>query len=197
MLFGQTGAVTAALLPTTSTKIPGTRAPIDAKGRIHWVLKAALGPDNLIADALFAGVGTADNNPKEYGTHWEGFGHRFGNRVLYGATSATIEAAAGSLWGEDPRYMRATGQPLSGRVKNVVISAFMARNREGERMPAYARYIAYAGGTFLSNEYRPPSETSMGDTLARIPISFAARMGKNAFSEFFPDLKRRVFGAGN
>jgi len=50
----------------------------------------------------------------------------------------------GALWGEDPRpgRFRKGGDPLKDRMRSVLVIAFMAHDRHGNRMPAYARYIA-------------------------------------------------------
>ena len=192
------GALAGQVLPVSESAQPPAlgrlEQPFDAANRFRWAVKASLGPGPLLANAVASGIGTAANVPREYGAHWDSFGHRYGNRVLTGATSAAIEVAAGSLWGEDPRYVPAAGKPLGRRLTNVVISAFVARDRRGRVMPAYGRYVAYSGTTFLSNEWRPDSETALGDTLVRIPMSFATRMAKNALSEFLPDVYKHLPG---
>src|SRR5579862_3229678 len=51
--------------------------PITAKERIAWVVNGTIGPASLVGGVISAGWGTAFNSPKEYGTHWEGFGERY------------------------------------------------------------------------------------------------------------------------
>jgi hypothetical protein len=113
-------------------------------------------------------------------------------RLTGTATSNTMEAGFGSMWGEDPRYFRTEGEPFKGRVRNVVVMAFLAHNREGEIKPAYARWIAIPGSNFLSNTWRADSEATTSDALRRTLWGFFGQMGSNAFSEFWPDFHRRV-----
>jgi len=99
-----------------------------------------------------------------------------------------MEAGLGSFWGEDPRYFRAAGQPLAKRFGHVFGSVFITHDRAGNPMPAYARYVAIPSASFLSNTWRPDSETTAADTSVRIGLGLVSRIVGNAFSEFFPDL---------
>src|SRR5881394_2403611 len=56
-------------------------APITAGQRFHWIVSGTLGAPNLAAGVVLAAVGTASNSPKEYGSHWDGFGKRYGLRL--------------------------------------------------------------------------------------------------------------------
>jgi len=78
------------------------------------VIKSTVGPVSLAAGLFSAGFGTAMNRPREYDPHWEGFGKRYGMRLTGIATGNAMEATIGPLWGEDPRYFRATGQSFKG-----------------------------------------------------------------------------------
>lgn len=107
--------------------------------RLHWAVKSTIGPVGLASGLFSAGFGTAMNRPREYGPHWEGFAKRYGMRFTGIATGNLMEASVGALWGEDPRYFRATGQPAKGRIKNVIVMTFVARRADGKLAPAYAR----------------------------------------------------------
>jgi hypothetical protein len=169
---------------------------ITGQGRFNWVLWNTLGPVSL-ADGIFAsGWGTLVDEPREYGTQWDGFGKRYGMRLTGIATSNTMEAGLGALWGEDPRYRRADGLPFGARVRNVVKMTFLARNDYGEIVPAYARYAGIVGGNFLSNEWRPNSEANTDHAVTRVALGFLGRLSSNAWIEFWPDIRSHVFGAG-
>src|SRR6185295_345620 len=136
-----------------------TYTPITAGQRFRWIVNGTLGTPNLAAGAVLAALGTAGNSPKEYGTHWDGLGKRYGLRLSVSATSGVLEASIGSMWGEDPRYFRTTGrQQFKTRLGNVAKMTFLSTNRNGETMPAYARYIAIPSAQFISNTWRPDSQ---------------------------------------
>ncbi len=104
------------------------------------------------------------------------------------STGNAMEAGFGALWGEDPRYFRATGQPFKGRLKHVVVMTFVARQADGGFAPAYARYIGTVGNNFLSNTWRADSESGAERCLrSDSGWGLPARMGSDAFAEFWPD----------
>ncbi len=140
-----------------------------------------------------AGIGTARDAPHEYGPHWEGFGKRYGMRLTGVSTGNLMEAGLGAVWGEDPRYFPTHDQPFRARLKNVIVLTFMAPNRNGQILPAYARYAATAGNNFLSNTWRTDSEATNRAAVVRTLVGVAGRMSKNAFAEFWPDARRHIF----
>jgi hypothetical protein len=170
-----------------------TYEPISAEQRAAWVLKGTFGPANLGAGVLTSAWGTWHNSPKEWGPHWDGFGKRYGVRLIDGVSGGTIEAGLGAIWGEDPRYYRKPGRPLRERLNHVVASVFIDRDRFGDPMPAYARFIAIPANDFLSAQWRPESHATVQHSSVRIPLSFVNRVISNSFSEFWPDIKSRVF----
>ncbi len=177
----------------TSNTPASSYQPITGRQRFKWFVKSTVGPESLAAGIFSAGFGTALDRPKEYGPHWEGFGKRYGMRLTGVSTGNAMEAGFGSLWGEDPRYFRATGEPFKGRLKNVVVMTFAARRTDGNLAPAYARYLGNAGNNFLSNTWRADSESGVGNAFARIALGFAGKMGGNAFEEFWPDARKYIF----
>lgn len=187
------GAVLAAqsiASPVTSVGSPGYE-PFSARDRLHWALSRAISPANLIAGALVAGRATWTNSPEEYGTHWDGFGKRYGTRLAGGATGNLMEAGIGSIWGEDPRYFRTSGKTIKYRLGNVFRMTFVTHNPVGGEMPAYARYLSIPATTLLSNAWRPDSQTQMADAAGRIAFGVLSHVIGNAFSEFKPDLVKR------
>ena len=168
---------------------------ITVRQRFNWFLDRTVGPPTLTAGLFTAGFGTARNSPKEYGPHWEGFGKRYGIRMTGISTGNAMEAALGTIWGEDPRYReyRQVGEPFKDRARRVVVMTFVARDRSGNLMPAYARYIAQPANNFLSNTWRADSEANTRSAVFRTFWGFLGLMGRNAFDEFWPDVQRRVF----
>jgi hypothetical protein len=113
------------------------------------------------------------------------------------ATSNAMEAGAGLILREDPRYFRVPQQVFKFRVGNVARLTFLARNESGRSEPAYARYIGIVGSNFLSNAWRVHSEANAKDGLLRSSEGFAGRMATNAFREFWPDVKKYLFRKHN
>ena len=165
--------------------------PITPRNRIGWTTTSTVGLPSLTGGLISAGFGTAVNQPREYSTHWEGFGKRYGMRLTGVATSNAMEAGLGAIWGEDPRYPRAAGQPFGRRIGHVFRMTVMAPNREGHLEPAYARFAAISGNNFLSNAWRADSEATTRRATIRIGLGFLGRLSSNAFNEFWPDVRER------
>jgi hypothetical protein len=165
--------------------------PFTGRQRFDWFTNASIGPASLIAGGMSAGIDTLRNDPSEYGSHWAGFGERYGFRVANRTISSGIEASMGSLWGEDPRYSRVPERTFGARLANVARMTVTSHDRTGREIPAYARFIAVPSTAFLSNTWVPDSRNSPGDALNRIAVSFATHMLSNAVKEFWPDVHRR------
>jgi hypothetical protein len=215
---GTTGAMTASALPAqpvpnasaSSKELPtaanaSRAASTDTGGsysdnddyitgdqRALWVIQSSVGWQSLAYGVIPAGVGTAENHPREYGTHWEGFGDRYGMRLAGLATSNTMEASLGAIWHENPRYKPEPEKSFGGRVESVVYQTFFTRRADGNFEPAYARFLAIPGSNFLSNTWRANSEADTSHALERTGYGFAGAMGSNAFHEFWPSVKSHL-----
>ena len=104
------------LQPRTETE-PYT--PITARQRLRWLITNTIGPPHLAGGVVTSAFGTALDRPREYGPGWPGFGERFGIRLSGVSTSNIMEASAGALWGEDPRYFRVPEESFGARLRNV------------------------------------------------------------------------------
>jgi hypothetical protein len=176
-----------------TTEASRNDTPITPAERLKWVAVSTIGPTSLIGGVFGAGFGTLINSPSEYGTHWQGFGQRYGMRLTGIATSNVIEAGAGAMWGEDPRYPRASDGAFGRRLGHAVRMTFLAPNESGRTRPAYARYLGITSNDFLSNTWRADSEATGRDASVRVAIGFLGRMGSNVFAEFWPDVGHRLF----
>ena len=167
--------------------------PITAKERLEWLLYKTLGPDDLMAGVIISGYGTAVNKPPEDGPHWGGFAERYGVRLTGIATSNTMEAGLGAIWGEDPRYKSAHGKNFRARVASVVEQTFVTRRRDGHFAPAYARFMAVPGSNFLANAWRPDSEADSYHAGIRTLEGFGGVLGGNTWAEFWPSVRDHLF----
>lgn len=180
----------AAALSAAQTN-PSNPQPITAGGRFEWAIMNTINLPSFGAGLISSGLGTYTDHPREYGTSLKGFEKRFGIRLSGVAVSNTMESGLGAFWGEDPRYFRAEGQPFTHRIGHVVKMTVMASDRDGQIVPAYARYAAISGSNALSNAWRADSDVTFDHTAIRIGFGFLGRMTSNAFFEFWPDVKDR------
>jgi hypothetical protein len=168
--------------------------PVTAAQRFKWFVRSTAGPRSLfLSGPLSAAWGTAFNRPREYGPHWEGFGSRYGIRLTGVSTGNAMEASLGAIWKEDPRYLRSPNHAFKARVKYVLVTTFTAPGPDGRFHPAYARYAGNVGNNFLSNLWREPSESDASHAALRCLFGVLGRMGGDAFTEFWPDVRKKVF----
>jgi hypothetical protein len=167
--------------------------PITPRQRLRWFVTSSIGPQHLGVGVLSSALGTAVDSPEEYGPHWGGFADRFGIGMSGTVTANAIEAGAGLVLREDPRYFRVPERRFKARLGNLAQQTFTSRNPDGSFAPAYARYAAIVGSNFLSNSWREHSEANAQHALVRSLEGFAGRMAANAFTEFWPDIKKHLF----
>ncbi len=169
-------------------------AAVTSWQRLGWFDKKTFGVQNLGGSLPYAAFQTLIDHPREAGPHWEGFAERYGVSVSTNAVSNAMEAGLGAIWGEDPRYRRdGAGVSFKSRLGHVVKWTVVALNSHGELRPAYARFMAFSSSSFISNAWREPSDTDAQHSLGRIGFDLLGRMGSNAFDEFWPDAKRKLF----
>ena len=168
------------------------RRPITVQERIQWTVRGSIGPASLAGGLFSAGWGTLRDVPKTYGTHWQGFADRYGTRIAARAISNTMEAGLGSIWGEDPRYTRDTGAPLKNRLGHAFKMTFLAQNRAGSIMPAYARWVAFPSSNLLANTWRTGNEATLSHAAIGTGFKFLGRLSSNTFQEFRPDIVERL-----
>jgi len=171
---------------------PSDYQPVTPQQRLVWFTRATAGPKSLLGGVFSAGFGTATNSPHEYGPHWEGFAKRYGMRLTGVSTGNAIEASLGAAWGEDPRYHHTVGLPVGARLRNIADLTFRAYRSDGERHPAYARYVAIFANNFASNSWRAHSEADWQHAMVRSGEGFGARFISDSFNEFFPEIWRRL-----
>jgi hypothetical protein len=182
---------------SASSSSSDARQPITGKERIQWVVNGTIGPEGIAGELVGAGWDTLFDSPKAYGTHWQGFGDRLGMSVAGNLTSYTMEAGLGAAWGEDPRYFREGPAASFGhRLGHATKMTFMAENRDGNEMLAYARFIAIPGSNYLSNAWRAPGDDTVNRATIRTGLGFVDRFGSNIFDEFWPDFKQKLFHRG-
>jgi hypothetical protein len=95
-----------------------------------------------------------------------------------------MEVGLGSMWGEDPRYIRTDGLSVKARMGYVIKMTFLAQKKSGGSMPAYSRFIAFPASSFLSNAWQPTSQATASQAALRVGLGFLSRMGENAWKEF-------------
>lgn len=171
---------------------PAGYKPPTAEERAIWALNSSFGPRSIATGVFSQGFGVLIDRPKEWGRTWEGFGKRIADRTATVAISNHGEALLGSIWGEDPRYITDRSGTFKQRLKRALVQSVAHYNRSGELRPSYAFYIGNVGSNLVANTWQPDSVNSVGNGLVSSIYGVTGRMFGNAFSEFWPDMKKRL-----
>jgi hypothetical protein len=186
-----------AVTPTSERVVPAQERPYKpATGadRLYWFIDSTVGFSSLfLAGPISAGWGTLLHSPEEYPPTWEGFGQRYGMRLTGVSTGNAITASLGAIWGEDPRYFRLEDGTFKQHVVQVLKGSVMSRYASGEYHFSYARMAGNVGNNFLSNTWRVPSESTPGQAALRCVYGVLGHMAGNAFTEFWPIVKKKAF----
>ena len=170
----------------------GAATPIDNAHRVEWVAESVAGPASLAAGVFVAGFGTAVDVPPEWHRSTDGFARRYASRDAAIVTSNGLEAGLGSIWGEDPRYFNCRCRGVSHRVANAAKLAVFAQYSDGHVGPAWGRYAGTMTSSVVQNAWLPPSASTWQQTLLREATAFSGRFVGNLWSEFWPDVSRRI-----
>jgi len=175
-----------------ATAVKSPYPAISDAERLRWAIDSTIGAKSLGAGIVIAAWRTANNNPEEYGPHWEGFAKRYGIRLAGVATGNAIEVEVGNLWGEDPRYVRSAEYRTLPRLRHAAAMVFIAPRADGHLAPSYARYTGIVGSNFISNSWRAKSENGINAALTRSALGFLGKFASNVIDEFWQDINSKV-----
>jgi hypothetical protein len=165
--------------------------PLTAEERFRWFGKVTYGPRSLlISGPVTSAWRTYTNRPDEWGPGWEGFGKRYGMRLVNNSVTNGLENSAGAIWKEDPRYFRLGQGPLRHRVRHAFMRTWMSRYGDGEYRFGAAKAIGLVGGAFAQKMWMPDSVTSNRDCLIRIGGGYSSRFLSNIVREFGPEIRK-------
>ena len=166
--------------------------PMTGQERLKWFAKTTYGPKSLfVSGPITAGWRTYTNRPEEWGPHWEGFGKRYGARLLSNTVTNGLEGSFGAIWKEDPRYYRTGEGPFKKRIGGVLKQVVMNRYGDGEFHFGAAKAIGIVGGAMATKLWMPGSITSNRDIISRFQSGYSGRLVGNFIKEFAPDLMKK------
>ena len=149
----------------------------------------------LLPIAATAGYGILENTNPKLGTDAGGFGERFGEAALRQAI--TRELSDGLLpvaFHQDPRYFRQAYGSYDSRVEHAIERIFVTQNDSGGKSFNYSDIFGRGMSAALTQTYYPQKSIGSGIVLRTWGVSLLALGGGNLFVEFWPDVKRKIFG---
>jgi hypothetical protein len=168
-------------------------SPLGVKEKFFLFNYRSVEPSSFGKSAFTAGIAHLRDNPEEWGQGWDGYGRRYGHRILNRGVENMIGFGTAALLHQDGRYFRRGEGGILARLGHSVAQTFVTRTDSGGKTFAVWRFAGNYGSEFVSNAWRPERQTDAGETVLRGTISIGFDVAANAFKEFWPDVKRRVF----
>jgi hypothetical protein len=178
---------------TASNSLPAdTAKPVTPAERFRLFLGRAYGPAAAASNILSAGVQTWRNSPPEWGATYGGFSKRLGIRYYRGTVNSSVEMGVGFLLHDDTRYHAAGSGGISRRAGHAAVSAFVARDAKGHRIPAYSRFAGVVAGNFAVMPHYPDGWNTWDKAMIRSASQLGTRAAWNLLREFWPDLRGKL-----
>ena len=170
---------------------PGLPLTVGEKLKFHATETAS--PGFVAEMAAYAGVLHWMDVPSEWGQGWPAYGKRVGSAS--GATAIrnvfafTLDAALG----EDPRYHRSGRGNILKRTGHAVRGTFATQTDRGGRRFATWRLGSAVAAAYLSNVWYPDRLNTVSSGLEQGAATIGLDILGNVASEFWPDIKRKLF----
>jgi len=185
--------------PTTSqspSSIPRAaivqNSPMNGREKFRHYLRTTYGPGSLGYTAFTAGIAQARGSVNEWGGGMEGYGKRYASSLGQKAVSRSIWQGLGFLMHEDPRYFRSNRSGIGSRTLYAASQSFISHKDSGGTRFGFTKLAGALGGGAISRQWYPDRYHTTEDYLIGGGVSMGWNMARNVFSEFWPDIKRRL-----
>lgn len=182
------------VIPQFSVTSQSSLTPLTQGQKFHLFLRGSFDPFTFLSSGFQAGLSQASDEFAGYGQGAEGYAKRYGATFTDQVSSGFFANYFYSvLFKEDPRYFRIGQGTIKRRVFGAVEQEFVVRKDSGGRTFAWENICgAFTSGT-LSNAYYPSTDRGVGLTISRSVIAILYGSAGGVFSEFAPDIDRKLF----
>jgi hypothetical protein len=179
---------------TGATAEPAVYTPLTATDRWRHLSDSTLSPTEFGVNMISAAVSHEIGSVPEWGHGAEGYGRRLGWTVLNDVAQSSIESGAAAALHEDNTYYRCSCSGLWRRTAHALVSQVTARRPDGTRSFSFSRPIGAYAGAMVATSVLPQRFTATGDGIRYGTWNYALGFPLNLFREFWPEIKRGVFG---
>jgi hypothetical protein len=172
-------------------------SPVQAltfNGKFQLYVGDTYGPRAWLTSASTAGIRQWINSPPEWEQGMRGYARRFASSMGENAIRNTVRFGVGAALHEDPRYFPSVRKGILRRSWYAVTFVFVPRNDHGERTLGVSRLAGALSSGFISNTWYPERLSDTSHAMSRAGIALGGDAALNLFHEFWPDIKRAVFG---
>jgi hypothetical protein len=166
---------------------------LNAEEKLTFHARNSFGPLALAGIAAYAGILQEADAPMEWGQGARGYGKRFASTLAYSGIHGALALGLDTTLHQDPRYFRSTQTGFWSRTGHAFRGTILTHTDDGaERLSTWRIGSAY-GAAFISNQWYPGRLNTVGLGFAEGSIQLGFDLLGNIGSEFWPDIKRKVF----
>lgn len=166
---------------------------LEANDKLDFHIKQSVGPLAVVGSAAYAGILQAADTPTEWGQGGSGYRKRFASTVACSGIHSAIAFGLDSTLHQDPRYFRSAGGGFWRRTGHAFRGTILTRTDQGTETLSIWRLGSAYGAAYLSNQWYPNRLNTVGLGFAEGSLQLGFDLASNLASEFWPDIKRKVF----
>ena len=168
--------------------------PLDAREKMLYWLHEETAPTSWFPTIVGPAVEQAANWDPKYGKDSGAFGERLGAAAVRGASMRFFsDSLLPTMTHEDPRYFRMAHGRKALRGLYAAERVFVTRRDDGSEGFNYSGVVGHAMASALTMAYYPDPSANGGVVARTFGLSLAGLAGGHLFTEFWPDVKVRVF----
>jgi hypothetical protein len=161
--------------------------------KLSFHVKYSFGPLALVGSAAYAGILQEADTPTEWGQGGSGYGKRFASTLACSALHSALALGLDTTLHQDPRYFRSTHTGFWHRTGHAFRGTILTRTDKGAETLSTWRIGSAYGTAFISNQWYPGRLNTVGLGFAEGTLQLGFDLLGNLGSEFWPDIKRKVF----
>ena len=170
-------------------------APLSVGQKFGQVGKNFFNPFVFIGTGIQSGIDQAFDIHQGYGQGASGYGKRYGANIADTATAQFFGIGVyPSIFRTDPRYYRAGSGGFFSRGWYAATRVFVTRTDSGRRVFNAPEILGTATASGISRSYYPSDERNAGDFAYSMGSAIAFDAAYNLAKEFWPDVRKKVFG---
>src|SRR5437868_2090354 len=170
-----------------------TTDSLDVTGKLSFHAKNTYSPLAIAGVAAYAGVLQADGAPKEWGSGATAYGKRFASTMAWSGIHSALAFGLDSTLHQDPRYFRSGASGFWRRSGHALRGTILTRTDSGGETFSTWRIGSAYGAAYLSNQWYPDRLNTARLDVIQGSVTLGFDLDSNLGSEFWPDLKNRVF----
>jgi hypothetical protein len=168
--------------------------PLTPLGKFHLAFKDSVDPFTFVSAGFYAGIAQWQNAYSGYGQGAQGYAKRCGAASADQAIGNFFtEAMFPTLLHQDPRYFRLGIGSQWSRLGYALSRTLITRSDTGKTVFNSSEFLGNAAALGVSALYYPASQCNIGEVGEKWGLQIVGDTGFNVLSEFWPDMRRKIF----